>query len=329
MARSEKQKQKLFRLLEILFRFTDDEHGLTMSEIISALGEYGITAERKSIYYDFDTLAELGFSVEKLPTRPTSYYLSNRIFELAELKLLVDAIQSSKFITVDYSKKLIGKLSLFAGGHGAGALSRAVHVEGRAKTLNKSTIYTIDAIHTAINENRKITFQYFDYNGKKEKVLKRSGEPYTVSPASLAWSDENYYLVGIDERGGIIKNFRVDKMQNLSLLDEARVPSANINFNSAEYSQKIFGMYGGEETAVTLECDESLAGVIIDRFGAEHTFIKTDKGFRVTLRVMVSPNFFAWVSGFGEKIEIIKPESVRERFVSGLKSTLSLYGENE
>ncbi len=327
MARGEGQKEKLFRILELLFDRTDAEHGITVNGIIEALSEQGIRAERKSIYDDFSTLSALGFDVEKLPTRPVSYTLSYRIFELAELKLLVDAIQSSKFITEEYSKRLIDKLSLFAGRSDRGALSRTVHVEGRAKTLNKATIYTIDTIHAAINENKKISFKYYDYNGKKEKVLRHGGESYSVSPAALVWSEERYYLVGIDDRDGVRKNFRVDKMLSVEVLPNERREDALRSFNSAEYSQKIFGMYSGEETVVTLECDESLAGVIIDRFGTEYTFIKAERGFRFSPRVIVSPNFFAWVLSLGDKIEIVKPESVREKFSSILKSAISLYGE--
>ena len=327
MARGEGQKQKLFRILELLFDRTDAERGITVNEIIEVLSEMGIKAERKSIYDDFLTLSELGFEVEKLSTKPTSYTLSYRIFELAELELLVDAIQSSKFITEEYSKRLIDKLSHFAGRSDRGALSRAVHVEGRAKTLNKATIYTIDTIHTAINEGRRISFQYFDYDGKKEKVLRHGGEPYTVSPSALVWSEERYYLVGVDTRDGIRKNFRVDKMLSAKLLDGEGTDVSEARFNSAEYSRKIFGMYGGEETVVTLDCDESLAGVIIDRFGTDYTFIRSERGFRISPRVMVSPNFFAWVLSLGDKIEIVNPVGVREKFSSILKSTLSLYGE--
>jgi len=325
MAKSEKQKQKLIRILELLYTRTDFEHGLAVKEIIDYLEEYGINAERKSIYDDFLTLSELGFEIDSLRTRPPRYYLANRIFELAELKLLVDAVQSSKFITERKSRELISKLELFAGSHGAGELSRQVYVEGRAKTMNKATLYIIDMLHSAINSNKSVTFKYFDYNSKKEKILRHGGELYDVSPAALIWSDENYYLVAFDNGTGIRKHYRVDKIQELSVTDRARLSEALKAFNSADYTQKVFGMYGGREELVTLDCDESLAGVIIDRFGSEHTFIKTDKGFSVSLRVMLSPNFYAWIAGFGNRICIKAPSYVSEEYVRILTQTLELY----
>ena len=327
MPKSEKQKQKLIRVLEILMRSTDSENGITVSDIISALSEYGISAERKSIYDDFLTLGEIGFEVEKLPTRPATYTLAERVFELAELKLLTDAVQSSKFITAERSRELIAKLKIFAG-RGASALSRQVYVEGRAKTMNKSSIYSIDLIHTALNENRKISFQYFDYSSEKKRVLRRGAEKYIVSPSALIWSDEYYYLVGYDETVKERRHYRVDKMLGVALLDEPRSEEAVRSFDPADYTQKVFGMYGGEERLVTLLCDESLAGVIIDRFGTEHTFVKREGGFSVTLRVVPSPNFYAWVAGFGKRMQILAPKDIRDELVSSLRDTLLAYGED-
>ena len=328
MARAEKQKHKLIRLLQILNDRTDENNGITMNEIISALEEYGVKAERKSIYDDFLTLEEMGFDVDKLPTRPTSYTLSGRLFEIAELKLLVDAVQSSKFITSEYSAKIIDKLKSFAGSHRRSELSRQVYVEGRAKTMNKATIYTIDAIHDAINNDKQITFKYFDYDSNKQRVLRHGGELYRVSPTALIWNSENYYLVGYDENGRNIRNYRVDKMLELRLTDDKRSTEAmKDGFNSADYTQKIFGMYGGEEELVTLECRESLAGVMIDRFGTEPVFHKTEGGFRFASRVIVSPNFFAWVMSFGSGIKIVSPDWVREKYLEELRATLEIYAK--
>ncbi len=327
MARGEGQKQKLFRLLEILSDRTDENHGLTMPEIIDALSAYGIKAERKSIYDDIITLEELGFFVEKMPTRPPRYTLTGRLFELPELKLLVDAVQSSKFITAEKSKDIIEKLKRFAGAHSRGELSRQVYVEGRAKTMNKATIYTIDLIHSAINANKKVTFKYFDYNSSKERVLRHGGALYRVSPIALVWNSENYYLVGYDEISSERKNYRVDKIVDLSVSEEMRIEKVVSGFNTADYTQKIFGMYGGEETLVTLECHESLAGVVIDRFGADVTFIKVGDRFRFSHRVMVSPNFYAWVMSFGSKMKIISPDFVKDEFLSELRATADYYSK--
>ena len=326
MPKREKQKQKLFRVLEILMRESDEEHGLSMNEIISRLDEYGISAERKSIYDDFLTLGELGFDVSHTETRPPKYKLDTRIFELAELKMLVDAVQASKFITAGKSREIIEKLEIFAGAHRSRELSRHVFVEDRVKTVNPSSIYSIDSIHTAINDSKKLSFKYFDYNGSKEKVYRHGGEPYRVSPCALLWDDEKYYLVAYDEKEAIVKNFRVDKMQDVRILDEPKtVNSVTENFDPAAYSRKIFGMYGGREELVTLECREKLAGAVIDRFGTTPTFVKTDFGFKLSIRVMVSPTFFAWVLGFGADMRIISPDSVKNEFLENLLGTMKNY----
>ena len=326
MARSENQKQKLFRILEIFMRETDEDSGITVNYLIDRLSEYGISAERKSIYSDFQTLEELGFPILRLFGKPVTYTLGDRIFELPELKLLVDAIQSSRFITAEKSRELIDKLRLFAGKSGAGQLSRQVVVENRAKTENTAVLYTVDIIHKAINTSRQISFAYFDVGIDKKKRYRHGGEPYRVSPICLVWSDENYYLVGYDEIEGILKNFRIDKMSRVSECEEMRSSAAvSYKLNSADYSRKIFGMYGGSEELVTLEAAERLAGVIIDRFGTGVTLIKTDFGFKVTLRVIVSPNFFSWVMGFGKDMRILSPASVKDGLLRILDSIRKNY----
>lgn len=326
MARSEKQKQKLFRILEILMRETDEECGISVNEIIERLGEYGISAERKSIYDDFLVLEEIGFPVLKISGKPTRYTLAERILELAELKMLVDAVQSSKFITAKKSREIIGKLEAFAGERKSRELSRQVYVEDRVKTANSATIYTIDSIHSAINSDSRLSFKYFEYDGNKAKVFRRGGERYEVSPCALVWSEENYYLVAYEENADLVKNFRVDKMTDSKVLPEPRSDSEKVKkFNPADYSRKIFGMYGGVEELVTLEFKDNLAGVVIDRFGADTAFIKTDFGFKLSLRVMVSPTFFAWILGFGENARILAPESVRRELFERLNRTMELY----
>ena len=328
MAKSEKQKQKLFRILEMLMRESDDVRGLSINDIRERLEEFGIKAERKGIYDDFAVLGELGFPVTMLSTRPPQYTLENRIFELAELKLLVDAVESSKFITTKKSREIIAKLESFAGAHQSRELSRQVYVEDRVKTQNNASLYSIDAIHEAINEKKKLSFKYFYYDIDKNKVLRNGGEPYIVTPLALLWNDENYYLVALDEKADAIKNFRVDKMQNTKLLGEfAKRDDRVLNFNPADYSRKIFGMYGGKEELVTLECKEKLAGVMIDRFGIEPTFIKTNFGFKFTIRLLVSPTFFAWALGFGSDLRILAPLNVRQELKDMLSEITKNYQE--
>lgn len=330
MAKSEKQKQKLIRLLEMLMREGDDEHGLSINEIIERLSELGIRAERKSIYDDFLVLEEMGYPVSKLPTKPPKYRLDKRLFELAELKMLVDAVQASKFISAGKSREIISKLELFASIYEKNQLSRQVYIEDRIKTLNNATVYSIDAIHSAINKNKKLTFKYFYIDAEKKKVFRNGGNCYTVTPCALMWSDENYYLVAYDASADTIKNFRVDKMLSVAVSDFERDFSDKIkNFNPADYSRKIFGMYGGREELVTLECREALAGVIIDRFGSELNFVKTNFGFKFTARLIISPNFFAWLLGFGADIKLLSPEPVRREFIEKMREISKNYEEGE
>ena len=325
MPRGENQKQKLFRILEMLMRETDEDHGLTINEIISRLEEYGISAERKSLYNDFATLEELGFSVVRLYGNPPSYTLAERIFEMPELKLLVDAIQSSKFITREKSFEMIEKLKIFAGSRSS-ELTRQVHVKDRVKSENAASIYAIDRIHTAIKEKLRITFSYIEYNVDKKKYLKHDGKKYDVSPKALIWSNDNYYLVGFDEDAGIIKNFRVDKMHKTQILPvESSIASDFYRLDPADYSRKSFSMFGGREELVTLEAKEKLASAVLDRFGMQTTFFKTDFGFRFSVRVIVSPTFFAWVMGFGEDMRIIEPLAVREEMKDMIKRIISNY----
>ena len=325
MAKSENQKQKLFRILEILMRETDEDNGLTIAEIISRLEEYGISAERKSLYSDFATLEELGFSVVRLYGNPPEYTLAERIFEMPELKLLVDAIQSSKFITAEKSFEMIEKLKIFAGSRSS-ELSREIYVKDRVKTENSASIYTIDLIHTAIKENLRISFGYFDYGVDKKKYLRHNGKKYNVSPKALIWNNDNYYLVGFDEDSGSIKNFRVDKMHKTQIVpEEASIASDFYRLNPADYSKKSFKMFGGIEQLVTIEAREHLSGSVIDRFGHSVTFIKSEFGFRFSVRVMVSKTFFAWIMGFGADMRIVEPSSVKEEMKTMLKEISKNY----
>ena len=329
MPRNEKGKQKLFRIVEILMRYTDEEHGLTINEIIQKLSEYGICAERKSLYDDFLVLEEIGIPVLKNKAKQTRYYIDYHIFELAELKMLADAVQSSKFITAKKSRELISRLEGFTSIYRSKELSRQIFVEDRVKTSNPASIYTVDSVHNAINSDKRLLFHYFDYDSEKKKRLRRDGAFYEVSPISLVWSEENYYLVAFEEETEKIKHFRIDKMLDVMPSDKARSHNEALErFNPSQYSRKLFGMYGGREELVTFECRESLAGAMIDRFGMDPVFHKTDFGFKFSLRVMVSPTFFAWVLGFGNQIRILAPDGVIAELCEILKNTYKLYEEN-
>lgn len=316
MPKGTKQKFKLIYIVKYLLENTDENHKVTMADILNYLESQDITAERKGIYDDIETIRELGIEVigEKIG-RNFYYYVIDREFEMAELKLLVDAVQSSKFITEKKSAEMIKKLGSLVSAHEAKQLQRQVYVAGRAKTLNESVFYNIDAIHSAIGSNRKICFQYFQWNTKKEMELRRNGEFYEVSPWALLWEDENYYLIGYDSAHKEMRHYRVDKMIKISCLESLREGREEFErLNMADYTRKNFGMFAGEEEVVKLEVHNRLIGVILDRFGTDIMIIPADKEhFRANVRVSVSNQFFGWLFGLGSDVKILAPENVVNR----------------
>ena len=289
---------------------TDDEHYITMPEIMEELGKYEVTADRKTIYADLRDLSVLGIEVEGEPIGNRYHYrVVNRPFELPELKLLVDAIQSSKFITQKKTNTLIKKLEKLVSKYDAQRLQRQVYVSGRIKTMNESIYYTVDAIHNAISENKKIKFQYFQWNVKKEMELRHGGAWYHISPWGLSWDDENYYLVGYD-----------------SVSREGREHFKKLDM--ADYAKKSFGMFRGKETSVKMLVNNSLAGVIIDRFGKDVMMIPEDEDyFRVNVDVHVSKQFLGWVFSLGEAVKIIGPDEVVEQMRGEARRLMEQYGE--
>lgn len=316
MPKGTNQKFKLYRLAQIMLEQTDEEHFITMPEIKEALAAYDITADRKSLYQDLRDLETLGIDVEGEPVgKGYHYHVVSRPFELPELKLLVDAIQSSKFITEKKSNTLIRKLEKLVSRYDAMKLQRQVYVSGRIKTMNESIYYTVDAIHNAISENRKIRFQYYQWNVKKEMELRRGGAYYHISPWGLSWDDENYYLVGYDSEAGAIRHYRVDKMLHIRMTEEPREGREHFRrLDMADYAKKSFGMFGGKEQSVKLLVDNSLAGVIIDRFGKSVMMIPADQEhFTVNVTVLVSSQFLGWVFSLGDKVKILGPGEVAEQ----------------
>lgn len=316
MAKSPNQKLKLLYLMKILLEQTDENHRITMTEIIENLASYNISAERKSLYNDIESLRLYGLDIIGIQEgRTYFYYVGSRRFELAELKLLVDSVQSAKFITAKKSSELIKKLEGLASRYEASKLHRQVFVAGRVKTMNESIYYNVDRIQTVIGENSKITFQYFQWNVEKKMELRHDGAVYKVSPWALSWNDGNYYLIAYDGEKGIIKHFRVDKMLHIELNGEKREGKQVFqSFDMAAYARKMFGMYGGKEERVRLECENSFAGVIIDRFGKDVTLNRLDDThFFVNVEAAVSRQFLSWVIGLGEGVKITGPESVVAR----------------
>lgn len=322
MAKGANQKLKLIYLIKIMQEKTDEEHGITMPEIIKALEAYGVSAERKSIYDDFEMIRTLGIDIVGEQKGKTYYYrLVGRQFEVVELKLLVDAIQSSKFITEKKSNELIKKLESFLSQYEARQLQRQVYVSGRIKTMNESIYYNVDELHAAISLNRKIKFQYFKWNIKKEMELRKGGEFYEVSPWALSWDDENYYLIGFDSRENKIKHFRVDKMLKICTTDEPREGKELFEgFDVANYTKKSFGMFGGEEQIVKLQFENNLAGVVIDRFGKDISIMPADENhFSINVKVAVSDQFFGWIFALGNGVRILGPNDVLEQMTEKIK----------
>lgn len=326
--KGENQHRKLFYIVRILMEKTDDSHGITMPEIIKELEKYDITAERKSVYEDLRRLEDLGIDViSEREGKGYLYRIGSRQFELAELKLLVDAIQSSKFITENKSRELIGKIETLCSEHDAKKLHRQVFVSGRIKTDNEAIYYNVDAIHHAISDNKKITFIYTQWNAKGELVPRKGGKVYDISPWALSWDDENYYLVGYDSEEKKIKHYRVDKIRKIHCSEEEREGKEYFEqFDMAAYAKKNFSMYGGEEIRVKLLMKNELAGVAIDRFGKRVTMIPYDDAhFTVNVNVYVSDQFIAWVFALGEGAKIIGPEPVVEKAKAFIKRLMAQY----
>ncbi len=327
MAKSSGQKLKLFYIAKMLEENTDENHPMSTAEIIHRLAANDIHSERKSIYDDIDKLCEFGYDIISVHSRQGGgYYLASREFELAELKLLVDAVQSSRFITTKKSRELIKKLEKKAGKHHAGKLQRQVIVAGRIKTENESIYYSIDHIHRAIQEDKQISFTYMDWNLKKEFVPRPNGEK-KVSPWALVWKEENYYLLAFDSADGIIKHYRVDKMGLVEISPLAREGKEQFSgMDIAAYTNRTFGMYGGEEQSLTLQFPNRLIGVVLDRFGKEVDLRPADsESFFVRAKVAVSGQFYGWLAGIGKDAKIVKPASVKEQYSEWLKAILEQY----
>ncbi len=310
MSKSANQKLKLMYLADILRERTDEKHFISMKEIIDALAAYGIGAERKSIYDDFETLRTYGLNVEgeKVDGRYV-YHLLEHHFELAELKLLVDAILASRFITTKKSKQLIDKLCALTSKYEAKQLQRELFVTERIKTENESVFYNVDAIYTAINADSKIDFKYYEWSLAKKLELRKNGEKKGINPLALIWDDENYYLVAYDSAAGKLKHYRVDKMRDIVITEACRDnKEAYSDIDMVAYAKKMFGMFSGEEMMVGMECANEIVGVIIDRFGTNLMIVpKPDGKFSVHFTVQLSKQFLAWVFSLGDRVKIISP----------------------
>ena len=327
---AENEKLTILYLMSILLEETDKEHTMNADALCSLLNSrYGVSCSRKTVYRDIDRLKEYGLEIGQVKGSNPGYYIKKRDFELAELKLLVDAVQSSKFITVTKSDDLIKKLSMLTSRENAKQLKRQIFIYNRPKTGNETIYANVDVIHEAINSNRQVSFSYCEWTIKKELKQRKDGEKYKVSPWSLTWDDENYYMVAYDAKADKIKHYRVDKMEKMKLLPDRREGKEQfIGFDLAAFAKKTFGMYGGEDAKVSLYCENHLAGVIIDRFGKDVMMIpKGEDHFSVSVIVAVSPQFFGWITGIGTGIRIEGPEHVKKQYADYLSRISKLYND--
>ncbi len=327
MAKSSNQKLKLLYLVRYLMQFSDEEHPVSTAQIIEELARNGISAERKSIYDDIESLQNFGLDVIQIKGKNGGYYIGERDFEIPELKLLVDSIQSSKFITQDKTYKLIKKLESLASIYDGQLLQRQVFVTNRVKSMNESIYYTVDVISDAITQNKKIRYKYFEYTVEKTRRYRHNGNFYEVSPFALIWDDENYYMLAWDSDANQMRHYRVDKMEKVALSDSEREGTSEFEkVDMSSYTKTVFGMFGGEEQKVKLRFANHLVGAVLDRFGRDTIIIKDgDEHFTFTVSVVVSQQFLAWVFGFGTEAEIISPDNVRKEMKKQASGIAKLY----
>ncbi|MBQ9708532.1 MAG: WYL domain-containing protein [Firmicutes bacterium] len=320
-------KLRTLLIMETLLQKSDQDNRISTKGLIEMLESKGIKAERKSIYADIDTLTEWGLDIIYSKEKPAGYFVAGRDFELPELKLLVDAVQSSKFITRKKSRELIEKLEKLTSESQARELRRNVYVSGRIKTDNEQIFYNVDKIHEAIGKGVQIEFTYYEWDLNKELVPKKNRSKYVISPWFLTWDDENYYLIGYDSKADGVKHYRVDKMKAICLTKKEREGEELFaDFDPAGYARQTFGMFGGEPENVTLECSNSLIGVILDRFGTDNIVVPVDgERFRIQQQVNVSGQFFGWLLGLGAEVKIVHPKHLADRFTGLLDDVMERY----
>ena len=315
-----RNKQRPFRLLKYLYENTDEEHPISTTELVRIFVAEDAHAKRKTVKDDIDVLVGEGFDVVTVRGRNNSFFLGTRKFELPEVKLLIDAVSSSRFISAEKSETLINKLTDMVSRHQAEKVCRHLYTAEHVKADNKQIYYIVDAVTDAINEGKKIRFQYFDYDGKKEKCLRHDGAEYSVSPYALVWDDSHYYMCGYSDAKQMIVNYRVDRMCNTEIKDEKAV-ALPVGFSMDDYVRKQFHMFAGDETEVVLECRDDMMKYIIDQFGEEvETRKVSEDTFQAKVHVADSPTFYGWVFPVEGKIQIVEPEEIREKYRSMVKA---------
>lgn len=321
------RKLKLLYLVKMLIEETDDEHGLTMSQITSGLARQGIPAERKAVYRDLDALREFGLDIETYRRHPREYALANRPFEFPELLLLVDAVQSSRFLTESKSDDLVDRIKSFASHHQERLLSKRVHVEGRIKMQNESVFYNVDHIQEAIMDRKKIEFQYLEYDVNKRTTLRHQGDFYVETPVYLVYSDGYYYLVVFNDAHDDFARYRVDRMVNIRVSRERATRNERITqFDVRKFETRSFGMFAGEQTPVVLAVRQEAMGAVIDRFGKDvFAVAQDDDTALVHVVVLKSPVFYGWLAQFGDLVRVVKPQSLIDDYHDHLRRIVDSY----
>lgn len=327
MGRTSNQKLKILYIMQMLMENTDEEHAMSTNDIIDGLERMGINAERKSVYDDIEMLKLFGLDILSRRSEPKGYYIASRDFELPELKLLVDSVQSSKFITEKKSRELIKKIEKLAGRYEANELQHQVVVTNRIKTMNESIYYNVDKIHDAISSDVKIKCKYCEWTLSKKLEPKKNGEMYIISPWVLTWDDENYYLIAYDDESGQIRHYRVDKMLGIELTLEKRTGKKEFrDFDIAMFSKKTFGMFAGNEKELEICFDNKLIGVVIDRFGKDINIRKNSNcTFNTRMKVNVSTQFYGWLLALGTDAKIISPREEARKYSEYITKIAEIY----
>lgn len=325
MAQTANYKRKLPILAKLLLERSDEDHPVSRQEMQEELERWGLSAERKSIYDDMEQLRELGLDVQARRGRGGGWYIGERDFQLAELKLLVDAVQSSRFLTKRKSEALIRKLEGLTSVHQARQLQRQVYVDRRIKTMNESIFYNVDRLQGAVTANKVVSFRYFEYNACRERVFRRGGEKYRLTPYGLIWDSENYYLAGWDELRKEVRHYRVDKMTDISVISGMKGHPRE-DWTAEGYARKHFGMYAGIPCRLKLRCENRLAGVVIDRFGLDVSLVPDgERHFTASVELVVSPPLWGWLFGLGRGVEVLSPDWAVDEFAARLEEAASMY----
>lgn len=315
-------KNRALYIFRYLWDNTDEDHPATTADIINHLASLGISTTRKTIAEDVSELQNSGFDVISNRSRQNEYFIGSRYLDLAELKMLVDAVQAAKFISPKKSNELIGKITALASPHQSDELRRNLFVDGKVKTSNETVYYSVDALHTAIQNETAVSFKYIEYTAEKKKAYKHGGQVYILSPYDLVWCNDGYYVFGWSESHGKVVKFRVDRMAKLNQTDKPYHPKPE-DYDIVAFCRKVFSMYDGEPCTVELKCENALMKTVIDRFGEDVQTTRLETGyFKATVEISVSPTFYSWVFTFGGQIKILSPDKVKREYAELLKTAL-------